>query len=133
MKPCNHPQCRNLVGVRVRYCDEHEPQHRKALDESYDRLRRSKDDKLSLAARIRSSPRWKRVRAIKLSESPMCADLFMVHAKRKQTVTASQVHHVVSLQAAPHLAYELSNLMSVCPRCHARLSQDERRIDCEAV
>lgn len=127
MKPCNHPACPNLVPLRTRYCEAHATTHRKESDKAYDSFQRGNDPCLANAADIRSSQRWRNVRRYKLASNPLCEDPHGDHAKLGQTVTAREVHHIVSLQTDPDLAYVMDNLMALCSRCHARLSQDERR------
>jgi 5-methylcytosine-specific restriction endonuclease McrA len=59
--------------------------------------------------------------------NPLCEDPFAVHSRRNMTETATQVHHVVGLSVDPSLAFDLTNLMSVCTRCHSRLEQEDRK------
>lgn len=82
---------------------------------------------LAYAAQVRSSAAWQRLRRIKLTMDPLCEDPHGEHARTGRTATATQAHHVLPLATHPELALELSNLMSVCTRCHARLEQEARR------
>jgi 5-methylcytosine-specific restriction protein A len=38
---------------------------------------------------------------------------------------ATEVHHVVPIEAAPQRAYDLTNLISVCRSCHKSLHHSE--------
>jgi 5-methylcytosine-specific restriction endonuclease McrA len=76
------------------------------------------------AIRIRNSQRWKDCRLLKLQESPLCENPVSLHDG--ELVPARQVHHLQELVAAPHLAFVMANLQSVCTRCHAALSARER-------
>lgn len=76
------------------------------------------------AIRIRNSQRWKDCRLVKLRTSPLCENPCRLHDDG--LVAAQQVHHIIELVAAPHLAFDISNLQSVCTECHAVLSVRER-------
>lgn len=121
-RPCRNPRCRALVD-RAGYCPacEHLSAER---HRTYDRHRRAVVPELKVAAEIRNSTRWKKVRAQKLSEQPLCEDPHGRHPRR--TVTASQVHHIEPLATRPDLAFSASNLMSVCTRCHDVFNRAER-------
>lgn len=91
----------------------------------YDRQTRRMTAGLREAADLRNSSFWRKVRLTYLSRNPMCANPHGYHSEFAPP--AREVHHVVSLQEAPHLAYNHSNLMALCSRCHARYSAEERR------
>lgn len=120
--PCRHPGCSALLD-RSGYCDAH-ADRACAPAKDYDRHRRAVIPHLAHAARVRSSAAWQRLRRLKLSMSPLCQDPHGDHARANQTDTASQVHHIEPLATHPDLGLELSNLMSVCTRCHARLERE---------
>ena len=63
------------------------------------------------------SARWRKVRALKVSRSPLCE----VCTTEGRTTAAEQVHHIKKARTHPHLAYAMENLMSVCVPCHAKL------------
>ena len=62
--------------------------------------------------RFHQSSRWKRLSETfrKQPENAICADC--------QQVPAEEVHHKISVQRAPHLAYDVNNLLALCRRCH---------------
>lgn len=114
LKPCRYPGCHSLSPSG--YCAAHEhKRHQPGKD--YD-TRRKDDPRLSQSARIRNSRRWKRVRAIVIASSPLCADPFGEH--ESQTVRAIDVHHIKPLASHPELAFALDNLMPLCRACHRR-------------
>jgi 5-methylcytosine-specific restriction protein A len=94
---------------------------RKDRDADY-RRRRMADPALAEAERIRSSPRWRALRRLKLARDPLCEDC----RERGRTEPASQVHHVEPLVRRPDLAFEMGNLRSLCTTCHARREAEER-------
>lgn len=76
------------------------------------------------AASIRSSPRWRKLSAWYRARHPLCADPFGWHGELG--ALAEQVHHIRPLAEYPDLAYEPSNLASLCTRCHGRIEGMER-------
>ncbi len=102
-------------------------QGRTLSDCSYDRTPRQADPALAQAKQLRSSARWRRVRALKLAEAPLCEDPFRFHLQDGVIVAASQVHHKQGLITAPDLAFALENLASICPGCHRRVEALERQ------
>lgn len=122
-KLCAFPGCPTLVNVGVTRCQRHAKKGDPRRD--YERHRQA-DPELMAAAKFRSSSKWQKVRKLKLSESPLCEDPFKDHLETGATVLASQVHHIKSLAKYPEYGLHLANLMSVCPKCHSRLSAEER-------
>ena len=104
---------------------------RRADDRVYDRLVRARRGDLSEAARIRSSHKWRKLRARKLRDTPLCEgwtpDGSLAHDHDQVTVLATEVDHIEELRERPDLGYVWSNLQSLCSRCHALKSADERR------
>lgn len=95
------------------------PPRDRAADRRYDEGRR--DD---MARRVRSSARWQKVRKLALArDRHLCVECL----KRDRLTRATVVDHVVMLREAPHLAYVLSNLASLCSGCNARKNAEERR------
>jgi hypothetical protein len=126
-RPCHHPGCSNLVVIdRARkYCDDHSHKERQRQPDRRDTA--SPDDPAVVAFRLRCSPHWRKVRKVKLSMSPLCEDPHGDHKRFGVTTSAEQVHHIEPIGERPDLAFTMSNLMSVCVRCHAKLSGMERR------
>jgi len=128
-KPCKSPGCGNVIEIRQAhgYCQEHA---HKAKHRSKDRRDTAPDnDPAAIAFRMRSAPIWRRLRRIKLLANPLCEDPHGDHKRFSVTVSAEQVHHIKSIADNPELAYDMANLMSVCMRCHAKLSGMERRLN----
>jgi len=127
--PCRYPGCAEILA-RPGYCPRHLLSRHKHLAEQakrYDSGKRANDPVLALNAKIRSSKRWRNVRKLKLSASPLCEDPFHWHEHFRETVPAAEVHHIQGLSARPDLAFDYSNLMSVCTSCHAKLELAERK------
>lgn len=70
------------------------------------------------ARRIRSTQRWRSVRASVLARAPLCADPLGEHRAAGRVVVAEEVHHRLPLEDRPDLAFALDNLMPLCRRCH---------------
>jgi 5-methylcytosine-specific restriction enzyme A len=120
--PCKHPGCNALLRAPG-YCEKHAASAPKRGEE-YQRWRR-RDPAQSSVDRIRSTSRWQKVRASKLSASPLCEDPLGQHPAA--TVAARQVHHICGLATHPELAFHADNLQSVCAACHAALEAEVRR------
>ena len=91
------------------------------VERSYEE-QRQRDPKLSEAARLRRGFRWRQLSARWLRKHPTCAPC----ARVQLTTAATQVDHVEPLTDAPGRVYDPTNLQSVCDRCHARKSAQER-------
>src|SRR5262245_9449514 len=89
--------------------------------------RRLADPALAQAKHLRSTARWQRVRLVQLREHPLCNDPYGLHTKGGRIEPATEVDHVIPLREAPTLAYEPSNLQSMCHDCHAIKSGRERQ------
>ena len=63
-----------------------------------------------------NSRRWKSLRKQYIQRNPLCADCEAIGVY----TPAENVHHVVERLEAPELAYEWSNLQSLCIPCHNR-------------
>ena len=71
--------------------------------------------------RLINSKRWRSARAEKLRRQPLCEDCLSLG----RAVPATEVHHVVPLSLGrsygemERLAFDASNLRSLCRDCHA--------------
>lgn len=89
------------------------PQKTKKNSSSYDAERR----------KIYNSRRWQHLRDIKFMNNPLCE----VCAGKGLTMPAEDIHHIVSFMSTDDpqrrlwLAYDYSNLMSVCKKCHQNI------------
>lgn len=59
---------------------------------------------------------WLNLRALKLSINPMCQRC----SKEERPVPADQVHHIVDIRDDPERRLDISNLESLCAKCHAK-------------
>jgi 5-methylcytosine-specific restriction protein A len=67
--------------------------------------------------KVYNTPRWKRLRACKVAENPLCE---ACEAKGLTTPVA-EVHHRVPFDISGinlELAYDYDNLVSLCVECH---------------
>lgn len=80
---------------------------------------------------IYRTERWKKLRALKLAETPLCE----LCQQEGRVTPAIDVHHAVSFMQASgpaeryQLAFDYNNLMSLCKQCHQKIhnhvGQDE--------
>lgn len=92
----------------------------------YDHMVRSTDPKLALAAKIRSSQKWKCLRSWVLNRKPLCVDPLSIHEVTSIKV-ADHVHHVKGISSYPELAFKIHNLAPLCVTCHNRIEQKVRQ------
>ncbi len=68
------------------------------------------------ARRFYNSRAWKRLRIIKLTNNPYCAECLT----RGLHVPATHVHHEIEVLDRADLSLDLGNLISLCHSCHSR-------------
>lgn len=68
------------------------------------------------------SPKWKHLRGVALRRDHYICQICKRYGKQVQ---ATEVHHVAHVDAAPELAYELSNLISLCHSCHNKMHPEK--------
>lgn len=83
----------------------------------------------SLYLKLMSSRRWVDLRNNKIRAQPLCERCLL----NNRTTLAQEVHHKEPVEGAAtdvqaiRLAYDYSNLMSVCRKCHYELHKEMRR------
>ena len=58
---------------------------------------------------------WYKVRAMKLSQNPLCEECILIGIVK----STDMVHHIIPVNEAPHLRLAMDNLQSLCMDCHA--------------
>lgn len=106
-RPCSFPSCPCLTDGQ--YCAEHEP----IMEARYNKYDRDP------MARRRYGRMWPRIRAQHLAKYPLCK---LCHDKGEAT-PANEVHHILPLSKGG--THATDNLMSLCKRCHSRLTAKE--------
>ena len=70
---------------------------------------------------IYQDKRWKKLRAVKFANNPLCE----VCLKDGRVRLADEVHHIVpfynGVEALEWLAFDYDNLLSVCFECHDKI------------
>lgn len=109
-RPCSHRGCPALVdtGAGSRgYCPTHAAQHQQQRNQRIDANR-------GTAAQRGYDARWRRIRGMQLSSSPLC-----VHCQANgHTTPANEVDHITPLANGGTHAF--SNLQSLCKSCHSK-------------
>lgn len=106
-RACAFPQCKELAESG-QFC----PQHSRV----------NQADERQSAARRGYGYQWQRLRRMKLSEQPLCADPFGVHAAAGEVVLATDVHHEERVSDGNAVLTELRLLTSLCHSCHSRVT-----------
>ncbi|MFT0318928.1 HNH endonuclease signature motif containing protein [Bacteroides thetaiotaomicron] len=87
------------------------------------------DEKRKARQKIYNSSKWKQLRIAKLQQQPLCEECL----KSDKITSAEHVHHSKSFMRANSeielldLAYNYSNLMSLCAECHNRLHREMKQ------
>jgi 5-methylcytosine-specific restriction protein A len=105
---CRQAGCGALID-QSGYC----PRHLAAKRRRYDQEQRPERHKLYHSAR------WQQLRKIKLNLNPICEDC--------KDALAEQVHHRLSVDQRPDLAFDLANLESLCASCHSTKTATEMK------
>lgn len=83
---------------------------------------RTKNGLSKLATQVYNTSRWRNIRAAKLMENPLCEKCLQNGIIKP----ATDVHHIIRIQTKDNLlemkeiAYDYSNLMSLCEECHQK-------------
>lgn len=109
LRRCSKPGCRVLVRGESR-CERHAQEWNRESGKN-----KSGDP-------FYSGKRWRRLRAAKLQNEPLCAKCF----KQGKVTAANEVHHVKPRLQHPELSYEWGNLECLCKSCHSRETGKER-------
>lgn len=64
--------------------------------------------------KVYASNRWKLLSEAKRRRDPLCEHCI----EHGISTAATEAHHIVPISDAPWLAYEISNLLSLCVECH---------------
>ena len=73
-----------------------------------------------------SSKEWRRLRAWKLQQNPLCER----HQRQGKVVAACVVHHIIDVETGHNeaecraLCFNPSNLMSLCRECHKEIHME---------
>lgn len=119
-RPCNRPGCRNLT--RDRYCEKHQQlqvERERERQRYYDEYQRDKR-----AASFYKSVAWRRLREQRLTKDyGLCQDCLMW----QRVTPATEVDHIIPIRARWDLRLNLDNLRSLCHKCHAIKTQEDKR------
>jgi HNH endonuclease. len=120
-RPCIKPGCPNLTSER--YCKDHAhlaEQQQRDRHKQYDTYQRDKQ-----TAAFYRSVAWKRVREQRLMmDHGLCQECL-----RKQRIAqATEVDHVIPIRVRWDLRLTISNLRSLCHRCHMIKTAEDRRV-----
>jgi 5-methylcytosine-specific restriction endonuclease McrA len=101
--PCRHPGCQQLID-NPGYCDTHKPLYTfKGIEARHP------------YQHLYNSSRWKKLRAAKLSETPLCE----LCSKENRITVANIVDHIKAHQGDLSLFYSYDNLQSLCSDHHS--------------
>jgi 5-methylcytosine-specific restriction enzyme A len=118
---CPFPGCLGIVAQVGRYCHAHA--HLQAERDQREKERATKrwdahHEKIDYSW-VWHDPRWRRMRAAQLKREPAC---------RRCSEQATTVDHITPHRGDPALAFDPENLQSLCDRCSAAKSREDRGI-----
>lgn len=120
MHRCYHHDCRKLISVRQRYCDEHViDDDRKSIDKSY-YYNRKRDEARQEQLKFYKGKAWRSLRKDVLNRD---MNLCQYCQLNDRVTVADMVDHIVPREIAESLELDMDNLVSSCNGCH-RLKQD---------
>ena len=121
-KPCSgkYGSCPNLVNIGEKYCSVCQPKARAREQEAT----RAYDRKRGTPAQRGYDSYWKKVRAHKLKQSPLCEKCVELGfaADSSKLVASVLVHHI---DGNPRNNIS-ANLMSLCNACHEEIHKKDR-------
>ena len=100
--PCRYPGCPALLTTPG-YCDKH-----------LRATRRQQDERRGSPASRGYDGRWRKARALYLSQHPLCAEC----QRHGRTVAASVVDHIKPHKGNRTLFWDERNWQALCKRCH---------------
>lgn len=106
LSPCHQPGCPKLAKSGSSYCELHKKQNEKV----YDTAR-------GTAAERGYDATWAKVRAIYLSQHPLCEECLKVN----KIVPSKIPHHIKPIHKYPDLRLDMNNLKALCVACHNRI------------
>ena len=71
--------------------------------------------------KFHNTSRWRRLRALKLSQDPLCQICLMKGVTR----AAEQVHHLLKIDDFPEEGLNMMYLQSLCSECHDAITGRE--------
>ena len=109
-KICTYQGCTTLIDYPNTRCDNHKRQESK----QYDKQR-------GTASQRGYDSKWVKVRDLKLKQNPLCE----MCLNDNKTTLATLVHHIKLVSTHPELRLVMSNLMSLCVKCHDEIHNEQ--------
>ena len=120
-KLCLAPSCSRFREEGSKYCSKHREQYESADRQRYvDYLNRRYQHTQSRANDFYRSPEWRKLSRRLLKERPVCEVCGMNYS--------ADVHHRFPVADYPEMALDEDNLMCLCKSCHARITDEERKL-----
>lgn len=115
---CSHAGCRNISDRN--FCEKHRD---RSKDKKVNPKQPPSNKSTTKNNDIYFTSRWRKLRNLKIVADPLCAECL-----RYEIVTpATCVDHIIEINDAPELAFEYSNLQSLCSACHNRKTAKEKQ------
>ena len=125
--PCREARCAALVDSKVGYCKQHIRAHEaqakakaKHRHRKYNKVR-SSDDKEKGLNRFYGTASWKKLRNAYIAKVPLCQHCTL----RGKVTEGAMVDHIIERRDGGE-SLDMSNLQTLCFRCHAYKTAEER-------
>lgn len=116
-KFCNKVNCKNLVELTNKYCEEHKEENNK-----YDKQRYSNDKEVR---RTYNTSRWRSIRKqCLIRDNGLCMYCLYVNTYTRATL----VDHFIPVRDAYEDRYNMDNLCSCCNKCNTNKAVDEDKL-----
>lgn len=98
------------------------PVIKKSVHRPWQVVRKPQEGRQHANTRFYQSTEWRKLRALKLNEQPLCEECL----RNGKLVKAQMVDHIIPINRGG-AALDIENLQSLCNRCHAIKSAKESK------
>ncbi|MCR2018076.1 MULTISPECIES: HNH endonuclease [Bacillus subtilis group] len=113
MRYCIHDGCRTLLEEGSYYCDQHRPRKKGRKQNKFQSANKS----------FYRSDAWKAMREyIYQRDGGTCNE-----CGRFVFGQNAHIHHVIPISKQPELKLDETNLILLCPKCHAKIENQEKQ------
>jgi 5-methylcytosine-specific restriction protein A len=112
---CNYPGCAELIEPNETYCDIHKKEKKETISTPF-------KSAVRFNGLLYNTARWRKLRREILNKHPYCSECGI-----GKNETILEVHHIIAPRGNEDLFFDETNLVSVCPVCHKRITNKEIR------
>lgn len=124
-RPCRAQNCPKVHDTKEGYCPVHLEEHirnQRPRNRRYNKDRSLNKDEYKLS-RFYSTTAWKRLREAYITREPLCEHCTL----RGRVAVGTMVDHIHERRDGG-ASLDMNNLQTLCHRCHAQKTADERGV-----